>query len=280
MEKIPNHRPGRALGALIALVLGAASTLAGSTAAERGFWSERLGAYIVPDGRDIVAVGAGGNRTRLARAAGPIRGMAIARETNLVAVIASGSPNAVSVYRFDGARLRLAGGGVEAKRQPVRVSWGDVDADGNIEALVLVTGRARFDRRLALRPFVYGWDGSRLYPRWLGSRLSRPFDDATLGDLDADGRAELVAIEHTRDSALELASYRWRGFGFERIATSGPHAALSGLNISADGKIEADADGIRSRFAIDGERIVPEGTTTSEAHHPPPPILDARTTLK
>ncbi len=265
---------------MVALLLGATPTLAGSTPAERGMWSERLGAHVEADGRDIVAVRPDRSRTRLARAAGLIRALAVAPGTDLVAVIVSGSTNAVSVYRIDGARLRLAGGGVEAKRRPVRVSWGDVDADGRIEALVLVTGRARFDRRLALRPFVYGWDGSRLYPKWLGSRLSRPFDDATLGDLDDDGRAELVAVEHTRNRELELAAYRWRGFGFERIATSTPHIALSNVAIGPDGTIEADADGTRSHFAIDGNRIVPKGTTTGETHLSPPPILDARTTPK
>jgi hypothetical protein len=133
---------------------------------------------------------------------------------------------------------------------------GDVDGDGRIEALVLVTGYARFDPQPALRPFVYGWDGARLYPKWLGSRLSRPFDDATLGDLDGDGRDELVAVERTRDGRRELAAYRWRGFGFERLATSDPVEEVCGPAVDASGRVLGRAGASVVAFTLVDDRLV------------------------
>jgi hypothetical protein len=96
-----------------------------------------------------------------------------------------------------------------------------------------------------------------LYPKWLGSRLSRPFDDAVLGDLDADGRDELVAVEHTREGQLEIAAYHWRGFGFERAAVSAAASRICGLSVDGQGHILAVADGVPSAFRLSAERIEP-----------------------
>ncbi len=177
---------------------------------------------------------------------------------------AAGTP-AVELFAARGGRFQSVGGGVESWRRPTRVSLGDVDGDGQVDALVLVTGRARFDHRVALRPFVYGWDGARLYPKWLGSRLSRPFHDATLGDLDHDGRAELVSVEDTRDGDLEIAAYRWSGFGFERVATSVPASTVSSLFVDADG-IRAVVDGVAAILHLRGDRLTadPEDDCATE----------------
>ena len=54
----------------------------------------------------------------------------------------------------------------------------------------------------------------------MGSRLSRPFEDFWLLDLDADGRSELLALERERAGGVLLTAYRWSGFGFEGLAES------------------------------------------------------------
>jgi hypothetical protein len=218
-------------------------------------WCSPLAAFLVAAGGNIWAVRPDGRARRVARLTDRARAIASSQE-GLVAVATPSAHRGVSVYVARAGRLRLAGGGVEAWRRPERVAWGDLDGDGRIEALVLVTGRARFDRRLALRPFVYGWDGARLFPKWLGSRLSRPFDDATLGDLDGDGRADLVAVEHTREGTREIAAYRWRGFGFERIATSESLERVCGLVVAAGGEIQARTDGAVASYRLADDRIV------------------------
>lgn len=219
------------------------------------WWPPRK-VFLVANGLTLSeSSGVGHTSKRLATLPRRAVSVSTSRTSDLVAVVTPGATPAVIVYAPTRTGLRALGGGVEASRSPSRVSLGDVDGDGRIEALVLVTGRARFDPRLALRPFVYGWDGRRLYPKWLGSRLSRPFDDATLGDLDGDGRDELVAVERTRDGALELAAYRWRGFGFERVATSDSLARVCGPSVDASGHILARVDDAITAFLLKDGRL-------------------------
>jgi hypothetical protein len=98
---------------------------------------------------------------------------------------------------------------------PWKVLSGDVDGDGEAEVVYAVYKKARFHPVLANRLFVFGWDGRQLYPKWLGSRLSRPFRDVALKDLDGDGTEELIALEEEKGGGLRVMSYRWSGFGFE-----------------------------------------------------------------
>lgn len=181
----------------------------------------------------------------------------------LVAIaVANAASRAVIVARFTPASrrtrplLRILGGGVEPHRRPWRVSWGDVDNDGHEELLVGVIGRARFDPTERKRPFVYSWDGRRLVPKWLGSRLSRPFTDVRLGNVDNAGASDLVALESTRDGGLEVAIYAWKGFGFERRFTSSRITAPATLGRSRDGRILLDIDGQSSFIAGDGIRVL------------------------
>lgn len=104
---------------------------------------------------------------------------------------------------------------------PWKVQAADVDGDGDAEVSVGVYKTARFHPVMAKRPFVYAWDGTDLKPKWLGSRLSRPFDDFIFGDLDGNGSDEIIAIERLEDGACIVQSYEWTGFGFIGMAESG-----------------------------------------------------------
>ena len=219
-------------------------------------WSQGLERFVVAVGRELWTVAPTGAAHRVARLPGRARSLALVPDrATLVAVATDSSQMGVAVYRLEAERAERVGGGVEPARAPRRVSAGDVDGDGVVEVLVLVTGRARFDPHDRLRPFVYGWDGRRLYPKWLGSRLARPFDDAALADLDGDGRADLVAVEQTRDGRRELAAYRWTGFGFERIAAGAGGGTICGLGVDAAGRILAVVDSIARAHRIDAGRI-------------------------
>lgn len=185
----------------------------------------------------------------------------------LVAIaLAGATTRAVAVARFTPASrrsrqsLRIIGGGVEPHRKPWRVSWGDVDGDGREEVLVGVVGRARFDPTERKRPFVYTWDGRRLVPKWLGSRLSRPFTDVVLGNADDAGPADLVAVESTRDGGLEVAVYAWKGFGFERRFASSRITAPASLGRSRDGRILLDAGGQLSSVTVSDGRVLISST--------------------
>jgi hypothetical protein len=119
-------------------------------------------------------------------------------------------------------------------RQPSLNPWkleiGDVDGDGFKEIVVGVWKKSRYDPVFARRAFVFSWNGRRLLPKWLGSRLSRRFTDFVLCPLDHDGKTELVALEEAPHGAKYIAVYRWRAFGFEWIGRAGPVKGISSLH--------------------------------------------------
>lgn len=103
---------------------------------------------------------------------------------------------------------------------PWKVQTCDVDGDGRTEISIGVYKTARFHPVMAKRPFIYEWHGNAISPKWLGSRLSRPFDDYIFADINADGVDEIISIEHLRDGRKAVNSYSWKGFGFEGIGES------------------------------------------------------------
>ncbi|NPV70451.1 MAG: VCBS repeat-containing protein [Firmicutes bacterium] len=100
---------------------------------------------------------------------------------------------------------------------PWKVASGDVDGDGRSEILVGVWKTTRLDPVFDRRLFVYAWSEQGPVPRWLGSRLSRPFVDFGVEDADGDGGLELVAVELERSGAFSTRAYKWSGFGFEAV---------------------------------------------------------------
>lgn len=80
-----------------------------------------------------------------------------------------------------------------------------------------------------LRPFFFTFRNDvesfgRLEPLWMGSRLSRPFEDYLLRDLDGDGLDEIIALERLPDGGYIYSAYRWQSFGFAILAESDPIA--------------------------------------------------------
>ena len=62
--------------------------------------------------------------------------------------------------------------------------------------------------------FLFAWKSGTAESRWLGSRLTRPYVDATHADLHGDGHWRLVAVEETRDGGRGLSVYQPIQFGY------------------------------------------------------------------
>lgn len=130
----------------------------------------------------------------------------------------------------------------QGKLNPWKLQIGDVDGDGIKEIIVGVWKKSPKDTIWAKRTFIYSWNGKRLMPMWLGSRLSRRFDDFTVSDVDHDGKAELIALEIAPRNKHRVAVYRWKSFGVEWLGCSNDIADISSLKDASsikmvDGKV-------------------------------------------
>ena len=94
-----------------------------------------------------------------------------------------------------------------------RFCTGDVDGDGQEDALVGVIKKTRFHREMGRRIFIFKLVDGKVRPLWLGSRLG-----ATLVDFRfVDGCVR--ALETNGKGKYGVTDYRWNDFGmtFERF---------------------------------------------------------------
>ena len=120
-------------------------------------------------------------------------------------------PRGTAAYEFDLSHLK-----------PLLVQAGDVNHDGKKEISVIVYKETEFHPVPAKRPFFYALTDGCLEKIWLGSRLSRPFTEFILCDMDQDGADEIVSLEKTREGETTVALYQWAGFGFDMVCESEP----------------------------------------------------------
>ena len=120
-------------------------------------------------------------------------------------------PKGKAAYSFDLSGIK-----------PFELQLGDIADDDQNEISIKVFKSTKFHKVEAERPFFYKLSSGNLEPVWLGSRLSRPFEDFILMDPDDDDKDEIIAIEVLEDGSKILAKYDWKSFGFELTAESEP----------------------------------------------------------
>jgi hypothetical protein len=151
------------------------------------------------------------------------------------------------IYKADFARIK-----------PWKVQTADVDGDGKMEVSLGVYKTATFDPKPAKRPFIYNWNPHGLTPKWLGSRLSRPFEDYIFADINNDRKDELISVELTHDNKKVVNSYSWKGFGFEGYAESQAFEDVSNLKKEGNGlsaRVKMNGRYKKAEFKYDGKRL-------------------------
>lgn len=146
---------------------------------------------------------------------------------------------------------RLLWSGVPARWRPWKLMVADVDGDGRSEIVVGVYKSTRYFPRPHNCLFIYGWDGRRGFPKWLGSSLSKPFTDFAFTDFNGDGQTELVALETGRDGKESIGAYSWNGFGFTLDWQRGAWSSARLLSSGGKGSVVVEADG--ERIVITGD---------------------------
>jgi hypothetical protein len=136
--------------------------------------------------------------------------------------------------------------------KPMKVQIGDVTGDGVDEVALCVYKTTKFYPELEKRPFFFDLVEGNLIPVWLGSRLSRPFDDYILYDIDDDAIDEIISIERLESGQRVIAVYNWRGFGFEMLTES--EAFDGALRFDSRAGQPADIKEIYALFSNNGEQ--------------------------
>ncbi|MCB9420176.1 MAG: CapA family protein [Ardenticatenaceae bacterium] len=90
----------------------------------------------------------------------------------------------------------------------VDAALGDPNDDGRYELLLAIwqTDNEGHDRS---QPYIVGYRGGEYKLIWGGRPLARPISEIELGDVDGDGKQELVSVE---EDAISV--WRWQGWNF------------------------------------------------------------------
>ena len=143
--------------------------------------------------------------------------------------MSSGHPMGGEIVVLQPSKAGLSVAWRQPNLNPWKLQIGDVDGDRLREVIVGVWKKSPKDPVFAKRTFVYSWNGKRLMPRWLGSRLARRFEDFAVADIDSDGLSELVSLEVAPQGRRRVSVYRWLSFGFEWLGSSGEMKGLARL---------------------------------------------------
>lgn len=100
------------------------------------------------------------------------------------------------------------------------IQFGDIDGDGRPVIALCTWSKTSHVRTYARRYFIYGMTAKDSYPRWRGSRLSRPYLSARLVKSGDGPDWKLLSVETASSEHVCLMLYQWDDFGFYGLGRS------------------------------------------------------------
>ena len=186
-----------------------------------------------------------------------------------------GQPERISVDSRRASTLSVAHGnkvmwrGVQKRARPWCLRIGDVDGDGRKEIALGTFKSTRLWPRAHRTLSFYAWEGQSARALWLGSRLSLPFREFHLLNVDKDASDELLAVERRSDGKWSLAIYNWDFFGFTLARRLGWWNSLQVLAVGPKSifiRCDGQARRLPQKSAENNTKPEPQPLSKSQVH--------------
>ena len=109
--------------------------------------------------------------------------------------------------------------GIRKDWDPWKIAIADVDGDGIQDLVVGLYMHTRHSPHRIHTLYVYGFDGTAIYPKWRGSRLARDFVDFFVAKSPKGN--DILTLDRLLDGRFALSCYAWSGFGLTKEWESG-----------------------------------------------------------
>lgn len=129
-----------------------------------------------------------------------------------------------------------------------------VVTDEGVENVVLgVYNKSPFHQETEKRVFVYIVKNDELRPRYRASKLSTPFEDFVLYDVEGDGVIEIVTLDNIK-GMNSISAYKLKQMTIYREYFSKNYECLSELNVN-DG-LYVKAEGETREVVLSGDELL------------------------
>lgn len=130
---------------------------------------------------------------------------------------------------------------------------GTVTEEGEDNIVLGVYNKSPFHQEMEKRVFVYIVKDNELRPRYRASKLSLPFDDFVLYDVDSDGVMEIVTLDNIK-GMNSISAYKLKKMTIYREYFSKSYESLSELNVK-DG-LYVKAGGEMREVVLSGNELL------------------------